>query len=137
MSRRKSKRNPNRQRRRTRARTAVVKQGLRNENTVQGVMDYLTLLGWYVFHLPIDKDPLQPADAERRGHKPNFPALYCEPPDPDRPPILIECRKAGKPCTSDQRRTHHELRRRGREVLVIDSVADLWEVHGIGPGRRA
>lgn len=109
------------------------------EDAVQsGVIEYLELLGWYVCHVPAGgKDPAHVGRMERQGYIAGFPDLYCEPPDPARPPILIECKRPGGKPSRDQRLCHVELRERGREVWVIDDPAQLWEEHGVWPTPEA
>ena len=109
------------------------------EDTVQkGVIQYLELLGWYVCHVPAGgKDPKHQGRMRRQGYKAGFPDLYCEPPNPQLPPILIECKRPGERPTPNQRLSHVELRERGREVWVVDDVAQLWEEHGVWPTPEA
>ena len=120
-------------------RQAVAKAGLITELDVQkGVIDYLTKLGWYVCHIPAGgKDAKHLGKMKRQGYVPGFPDLYCEPPDPVLPPILIECKRPGKQPTADQRVSHVELRARGREVWVIDDPEQLWRDHGVWPTPEA
>ena len=132
---RKQRRRSPRRRAASRPRRTVAKAGLISELDVQkGVIDYLSKLGWYVCHIPAGgEDPAHRGRMERQGYVPGFPDLYCEPPDPALPPILIECKRPGKRPTADQRVSHVELRARGREVWIIDDPEQLWRDHGVWP----
>lgn len=116
-------------------RRMVSKAGLISELDVQkGVIDYLTKLGWYVCHIPAGgKDVKHLGKMKRQGYVPGFPDLYCEPPDPSRPPILIECKRPDEQPSAAQRVSHVELRARGREVWVIDDPEQLWRDHDVWP----
>ena len=125
---------PNRTGRRLRTPAPVI-----TEAQVQGaVIEYLMLLEWYVCHVPGGaEDEAEQGRQIAAGYMPGFPDLYCEPPDPSRPPVLIECKRPGRQPTPKQRLCHAELRERGREVWVIDDPAQLWEEYGVWPTPEA
>ena len=129
-----------RSRRRRRRPSAQVRRAeVVTEKAVQkAVIQYLTLLGWYVTHFPAGGESAEHRHRMRSaGTQPGFPDLYAEPPDVDRPPVLIECKRPGGRLSDEQRLCHAELRSRGRDVWIIDDPAQLWEVHNVWPEPAA
>ena len=101
------------------------------------IVDYLRKLGWYVCHIPAGGPTVgHRVKMYKQHYLAGFPDLYCLPPEPDAPPILIEVKRPGEResgVTPAQRQSHRELRARGQEVWVIDDADQLWEEYGL-PG---
>lgn len=115
---------------------ARILDALTPELSVQSaIVDYLRTLGWYVCHIPAGGATVEHRVQMAKQHYiPGFPDLYCLPPEPDAPPILIEVKKPGEResgVSADQALAHRELRARGQEVWVIDDADQLREEYGI------
>lgn len=133
----KSRRRPRRHGRKApKTEAARILDALTPELSVQSaIVDHLRTLGWYVCHIPAGGSTAgHRIKMSKQHYEPGFPDLYCLPPEPDAPPILIEVKRPGardSGVSPEQAQTHRELRARGQEVWVIDDARQLWEEFGI------
>ena len=131
-----SKRRHRSGRKAAKTKAARILDSLTAELDVQdAIVDHLRTLGWYVCHVPAGGPTAgHRVKMHRQHYVAGFPDLYCLPPEPNAPPILIEVKRPGeRECgvSPAQAESHRELRRRGQEVWVIDDAAQLWEEYGI------